>query len=197
MHLLAGHVASLDYLTMNTATIKYIKSFQSRFTATGSVLDVGSMCVNGAITGRQLWPHANYTGCDIASGNNVDVVVESEAFDLCRAFDVVVSSSCAEHVRRPWAHFGAISQHLKPGGFLVFTAPFAFHYHRYPIDCWRYTPDSFETLCQDSGLEVVECRLINSWPWKEMTPSWAFWNLWQQFYKGIRHIECCGIARKK
>lgn len=188
---------------MNSLTIKELKRFQDRYyrsclwSGGGTVLEIGSACVNGSILGRDLWPQPQlYTGADIASGKNVDVIVPDGDFDLGQRFDVVVSSACMEHVKRPWKAFPVLAKHLKPGGHLFFTAPFAFHYHRYPVDCWRFTPDSFQVMCEDSGLEVVEARLANAWPWQEQTFEWVFWNLWQQFYKGIRHIECVGVARK-
>ena len=63
---------------MNTAAIKAVKQFQKRYGVnrlSTTILDVGSMKVNGKISGRDLWT-GNYTGLDIAPGPNVDIIAK-------------------------------------------------------------------------------------------------------------------------
>ena len=45
---------------------------------------------------------------------------------------------------------------LEQGGMLLVIAPGRGRVHRFPFDCWRFYPDSWASLCQYCGLELVE-----------------------------------------
>ena len=64
-----------------------------------SVLDVGSMDVNGTVKPIFEARGCKYTGLDIAEGKNVDIVMQlGEKLPFkAKYFDVVVSTSCLEH----------------------------------------------------------------------------------------------------
>lgn len=182
---------------MNTANIKALEKFQKNFIngTKVSVLDVGSACVNGDVTGRSLWKNAEYHGVDLEWFDNVDEVVPAGWFDLGRKFDVVTSMSALEHTEDPFEAFENFKRHLKPGGFLFACAPFQFHYHRYPKDCWRLTPDSFMFLCHRSGLQLVRSEFETVRFWQERSWEWKFWNLWSLLYKQCQQIECYCVAQ--
>ena len=69
---------------------------------------------------------------------------------------MAISGQALEHVEFPWKTFGEIRRILKPGGLFCLIVPSSGEEHRYPVDCWRYYPDSMRALAKDSGLEVVE-----------------------------------------
>lgn len=74
--------------------------------------------------------------------------------------DLIVSQAMLEHLVDPYKHINDLIGLLKPGGFLiVHTVMPGFHYHRYPIDCFRFYPDWFEEVANRNNVEIVD-RLI-------------------------------------
>lgn len=132
-----------------------------------SVLDVGSMDVNGTLRGFAA-AGCHYVGADLEPGNGVDVVLAS-AHKLpfeAESFDAVVSTSCFEHDRFFWLTFLECIRVLRKGGYFYLNVPSNGVYHRYPVDCWRFYPDAGLALAEwarHQGLqaEVVESFLLN------------------------------------
>ncbi len=94
-------------------------------------------------------PALRLTGCDLAPGENVDVVVDltapPEAVAAAfggRAFDTVLCLSVLEHVPQVFAAAASLERLLRPGGALFLSVPFVFRYHGYPGDFWRFTPQA-------------------------------------------------------
>jgi SAM-dependent methyltransferase len=58
------------------------------------------------------------------------------------SFDVCVCSSVLEHSEFFWLLFTEMLRILKPGGLLYLNVPSNGWVHRYPVDCWRFYPDS-------------------------------------------------------
>jgi hypothetical protein len=54
---------------------------------------------------------------------------------------------------------------LKPEGWMFITAPFSWHIHRYPIDCWRFVPDGMRVLFEDAGIRCIISYVIYSDCW--------------------------------
>lgn len=128
-----------------------------------SILDVGSLDVNGTLR-PFIMEGVNYTGIDISSGPNVDMVIKpGKLFPFQPdSFDLVVCTSCFEHDPQFWMTFYEICRVVKRGGFIYISAPSNGPVHRYPVDCWRFYPDSAEALTQwvnqtgDMLVDVVE-----------------------------------------
>jgi SAM-dependent methyltransferase len=57
-------------------------------------------------------------------------------------FDVIVSSSCFEHVPMFWLLFVEAVRVLKPDGLFYLCAPSNGYFHPSPVDCWRFYPHS-------------------------------------------------------
>src|SRR5690606_31277871 len=76
--------------------------------------------------------------------------IENESFDFC------ISGQTFEHNPFFWITFAEIARILKPGGKALIIAPGRGDVHRYPVDCWRFYPDSWQALCGYTGLEMVE-----------------------------------------
>jgi SAM-dependent methyltransferase len=128
-----------------------------------SILDVGSMDVNGTL--RNVWrpEDTTYFGIDQSVGPGVDHVVIPHThwnFDPS-AFDLVISSSCLEHDPLFWITFTQMARLCKPGGFIYVSVPVNGPYHGHPGDCYRFYKDSapalayWSTLCSFS-LELIE-----------------------------------------
>ena len=58
----------------------------------------------------------------------------------------MLSSSCLEHDECFWMTFLEMCRVLKPGGFIYINTPSSGYYHSYPVDCWRFYPDSYKAL---------------------------------------------------
>ncbi len=127
------------------------------------VLEVGSKSYEGQGTYRPLFGERfEYVGLDLEQGEGVDVVprsafvwpeIPSSSFGLC------VSGQTFEHNPYPWVTFCEMARVLQPGGMGVIIAPAAGRFHRYPLDCWRYYPDSWAALCHVARVELVETLL--------------------------------------
>jgi SAM-dependent methyltransferase len=87
---------------------------------------------------------AEYVSVDTEPGPGVDIVsadpyiipLETGWADACLA------SSCFEHSEFFWLLVNEAFRVLKPTGLLFVTAPANGSYHRFPVDCWRFYPDS-------------------------------------------------------
>lgn len=125
------------------------------------ILDVGSKSYSGHDTYASLFQHANvhYTGLDLEPGRGVDLVpahpflwreLSADQFDFC------VSGQTFEHNPMFWITFAEIARVLRPSGLTFIIAPGRGVVHRYPLDCWRFFPDSWHALCQYTGMELLE-----------------------------------------
>ncbi len=110
-----------------------------------AVVDIGSQDVNGSL--KDLCPY-DYVGVDFVEGRNVDVILD-DPYSLPftnESKDIVISSSCFEHSEFFWILFLEIMRILKPGGLFYLNVPSNGNIHRYPVDCWRFYPDSAQAL---------------------------------------------------
>jgi SAM-dependent methyltransferase len=142
------------------------------------ILDIGALDVNGSL--RSVCPAGvEYVGVDFAQGPGVDIVLADPyalPFPDGHA-DVIVSSSCFEHSEMFWLLFVELLRVLRPDGLLFISAPSNGPFHRYPVDCWRFYPDSgaaLVTWARRCGLQpallesyVSAQSAINPWGWND------------------------------
>jgi hypothetical protein len=83
-----AHQAQIDY-------INSVKDNHPKFFKNKSVLDVGSMDINGNNTIH--FTDCDYLGLDIGEGKNVDIVCPIHKFVSLYKFDVVISTEMLEH----------------------------------------------------------------------------------------------------
>ncbi|WP_324768954.1 methyltransferase domain-containing protein [Pokkaliibacter plantistimulans] len=130
------------------------------------VVDLGAMNVNGSY--RELFPeNVEFIGVDLEPGPGVDIVLE-DVYKLPfedNSVDLILSGQMLEHCGQFWRVFSEVARVLKPEGMSFMIAPSTGPVHRYPVDCYRFYPDSYQALAEWSGL-----RLIHSWtdergPW--------------------------------
>ncbi|KAF0125487.1 MAG: type 11 methyltransferase [Xanthobacteraceae bacterium] len=133
------------------------------------IVDLGAMNVNGSY--RELLPATvEYVGVDLEAGPGVDVTL-SDTYQLPFAdgsFDVVLSGQMLEHSGQFWRVFKEIFRILKPDGLAFVIAPSAGPVHRYPVDCYRFHPDSYQALAEWSGLRLVQCWRDERGPWCDL-----------------------------
>jgi len=133
------------------------------------VVDLGSAAVNGSY--RELFgDKTEYIGLDLESGPGVDMVL-ADPYRLPFAdasIDLVVSGQMLEHCPNFWRVFTEISRVLKTEGLAFIIAPSAGPIHRYPVDCYRFYPDSYEALADWANLRVVDSWLDERGPWRDL-----------------------------
>jgi SAM-dependent methyltransferase len=143
----------------------FFKSYQDKIPRAerkkARVLDVGSKTYEGQGTYRDLIAPElyDYVGLDLEAGDNVDIVpartyiwpeLQDESFEIC------ISGQTFEHNPFFWVTASEMARVLVPGGYLCLIAPGGGPVHRYPMDCWRFYPDSWAALSALVGLELEE-----------------------------------------
>ena len=134
-----------------------------------SIVDIGAQDVDGSLRSVAP-PGCRYTGVDFAEGKGVDVVLEDPyVFPFAdETFDVAVCSNCLEHSEFFWVTFMEILRILKPSGLLFMTVPANAAVHRYPVDCWRFYPDSGMALQRWAQRNGLRTALLESFTGKQM-----------------------------
>lgn len=139
----------------------YSQGFQSE--KKPKVIDIGSQDVNGSL--RDTCPPAfEYIGLDFQKAKGVDLVLD-DPYQLpfeTGSIDVAVSSSCFEHSEMFWLSFLEVLRVLKPYGLFYLNAPSAGGFHRYPVDCWRFYPDSGRALRTWGNKNNYACEALES-----------------------------------
>lgn len=128
-----------------------------------TVVEIGSQDVNGSL--KDVCPgHFKYVGVDFVEAKNVDVVLTdpySLPFDD-GSVDMVVTSSCLEHSEMFWLVFLEVLRVLSPQGLFYINVPSRGSYHRYPVDCWRFYPDSGIALSKWARRNGYDALLLES-----------------------------------
>ncbi|MCK3780131.1 methyltransferase domain-containing protein [Ensifer sesbaniae] len=137
------------------------------------VVEIGSQDVSGTI--RSIAPpDCHYLGLDFAEGPGVDRIVE-DPYDLPvddEFADIVVSSSCFEHSEFFWLVFTEAQRILKPDGLCYINAPSNGAFHRYPVDCWRFYPDSGIALQKWARRSGYRTTLLESFVTLRKNDQW-------------------------
>ena len=103
-----------------------------------------------------------YTGADVESGWNVDIVLrDGYLFPFANeSFDVIISGQTIEHIEYPWVWFKEMARVLR--GTCCIIAPARIKEHKFPIDTFRYYPDGMVALAKWAGLTVEMVSLSNA-----------------------------------
>jgi SAM-dependent methyltransferase len=142
----------------------FFKCYSSSFEKTAHVVEIGSQDVNGSI--RSVCPSQfKYTGVDFCAARGVDIVLE-DPYSLPfedESIDIIISSSCFEHSEFFWVVFIEIMRCLKKNGLFYLNAPSTGSFHRYPVDCWRFYPDSGGALVKWGKRNGLSPALLESY----------------------------------
>lgn len=133
------------------------------------VVDLGSASVNGSY--REILPDtAAYVGVDLAAGPGVDIVL-IDPYHLPfpdGSIDLILSGQMLEHCGQFWRVFAEIERVLSPEGLAFMIAPSAGPVHRFPLDCYRFYPDSYAAIAEWSGLRLVQSWTDERGPWRDL-----------------------------
>ncbi len=137
------------------------------------IVEIGSQDVNGNL--RSASPtEFEYIGVDFVEGKGVDVVLQDPyvlPFES-ESVDIVLSSSCFEHSEMFWLSFLEIMRVLKPAGLFYLNVPSNGSFHRYPVDCWRFYPDSGGALISWAKRNGFDPVLLESYVSNQHLDIW-------------------------
>ncbi len=120
---------------------------------TGRVLDVGGGRRRGSF---QPPPGARWIVADMSTVGRPDVCGDVQSLPFREAaFDSIKITEVLEHVPNASAALRECRRVLRPGGYLVATAPFLERLHGDPDDYARYTAAMWRRLLADCGLTAV------------------------------------------
>lgn len=119
----------------------------------GPYLEIGSRNYGNTQDLRALFPGDTYIGVDLSDGDGVDKVLDlTSPFEVIeerleqQRFGTIFSFSVLEHCHNPFLMAENMVRLLKPGGKLVLSVPFAWQFHGYPSDYWRFTVEGVKQL---------------------------------------------------
>lgn len=107
---------------------------------------------------------ADFIKTDVEPGIDVDIVADAHKLSTVFPidyFDGIISVSVFEHLARPWIAAKEMATILKPGGMVLVYTHFAFPFHGYPSDYFRFTKEGLSLLFSDAGMEIVDCDYEN------------------------------------
>jgi glycosyltransferase involved in cell wall biosynthesis/SAM-dependent methyltransferase len=146
------------------------------------LLDIGAQNVNGSL--KDVCPsNLNYIGVDFVKGPGVDVVLDDPyhiPFES-ESIDIVVCSSCFEHSQFFWELFTELLRVLKPSGLLYLNVPSNGSFHQYPVDCWRFYPDSGHALIAWAKRKGINATLLESFVGERSTGKVKNGGGWNDF----------------
>jgi SAM-dependent methyltransferase len=149
----------------------YSKSFKNRPLV--KIVEIGSQNVNGTL--RSVAPtEFEYIGVDFVEGDGVDIILDSPyslPFET-DSVDIVLSSSCFEHSEMFWLVHLEIMRILKPSGLFYLNVPSNGDFHSYPVDCWRFYPDSGNALVSWSKKMGFNSVLLESYTSNQNLEHW-------------------------
>ncbi len=131
-----------------------------KMTLNGSILDIG-----GA---RRSGYHELIKGDHSIKVNNLDEAEENDlSFNLEEPFplpdaqlDSILCINVLEHIFNYQNVLNESYRILKKDGQLVIAVPFLIVVHPSPNDYWRYTDQTLEKICKQSGFSEVEIKPI-------------------------------------
>jgi SAM-dependent methyltransferase len=138
-----------------------------------TIIDIGAQDVHGSL--RSVAPSGNkFVGVDFVPGKGVDVIITDPyklPFDD-ESVDVVLSSSCFEHSEFFWLLFLEIQRVLKASGLFYLNVPSNGAFHRYPVDCWRFYPDSGRALERWAHRNSLSTVMLESFTGTQKLDTW-------------------------
>lgn len=129
------------------ALSKFISTFDIELPEEGRVLIVGSGLKAAKPDRRKLYNDA--LGLDMEEGPGVDMVHDLTAplpAEMLGTFTHAECTSVLEHCNKPWLLANNLEEALCSGGTLLFSVPFAWRFHGYPSDYFRFTAEGVREL---------------------------------------------------
>ncbi len=144
--------------------VRFIDRWETRLE--GPFLEVGSKDYGSTEDLRSRFASSGeYVGVDAEEGPGVDRVVDlTLPFEEIEAalgpgrYGTIFCLSVLEHCEQPFRMAENLTALLAPGGKIVLSVPFAWKYHGYPDDYWRFTHRGLIRLFSDLDFDEEEGR---------------------------------------
>jgi SAM-dependent methyltransferase len=166
----------------------FFKTYLENRETKSRLVEIGSQDVNGSL--RMVCPKdVEYIGLDFAEGNGVDIILD-DPYTLPfkdNSVDYCVASSVFEHSEMFWLLFVEILRILKPSGLFYLNVPSNGTFHRYPVDCWRFYPDSGSALANWGRRAGFNSALLESFTAYQKHSEWN--DFVAVFLKDASHIN--------
>lgn len=162
------HASSLE--NMQKCFEKYLFNDSWGSKGTIKVVDIGGANVNGSYHDIFSFSPFNYIAVDIDNNSGVDIVLE-DSYSLPfekNSIDIIISGQTFEHSEYFWELFSEMVRVVTTDGLIFLIAPSAGPEHKYPVDCYRFYPDSFKALAKKEGIHLLEWWLDERGPWKDL-----------------------------
>ncbi len=162
---------------------RFFQAYTSKIPASPiKLVEIGSLNVNGSL--RDVCPDGvDYIGLDFSEGPGVDIVIH-DPYKLPftdESVDIVVTSSCFEHSEFFWLVFLEAIRVLKPSGLLYLNAPSNGFFHQWPVDCWRFYPDSGHALARWANRNGYDTLLLESFTGDRSAGKISEGGMWNDF----------------
>ena len=135
-----------------------------------TVIDIGGRDVNGSYAELFRGEKFEYKGVDIENAEGVSIVLE-DPYKIPlpdNSVDIVVSGQMLEHCEFFWQTFAEMVRVLKIDGFIFMIAPSGGPIHRYPVDCYRFYPDSYYALAKYTNCHAIDVWHDERGPWNDL-----------------------------
>jgi len=100
-----------------------------------------------------LFPNSELHTTDIDQSGGIDVIWDLEedpAPEIEGAYDLFISTSVLEHVRRPWIAAKNMEKTVAHGGYLYISVPWVWDFHEFPGDYWRFSHQTLDVIFEGS-----------------------------------------------
>ena len=162
------HYSSID--NMQRCVRKHVLTDATLAGRSLKILDVGGANVNGSYRDAMQGLDFSYHAVDIDAGKGVDTVLSPTGpFPFAdESFDVVLSGQTFEHTEFFWETFKEMVRVCRRDGVVIVIAPSSGAVHRYPVDCYRFNPDSYVALAKLAPIELVDSWVDPRGPWHDL-----------------------------
>jgi SAM-dependent methyltransferase len=155
--------------------------------ASGILVDVG--CGEKPYAGMTRGWVAKHIGVDHASTQHdprsIDILASAYHTTLPdSSADTTLCTVVMEHLERPAAALEEMYRILKPGGFVIASAPLFWHVHEEPRDFYRFTRYGLEYLLTQAGFEIIELLPLSGFA---VTFAQELCYLLEGFRRGLLH----------
>ena len=162
---------------MHLTSFENAKRFKQTYPTSpaDNIAEVGSQIVEGQSSLRSLFSGiSSYTGFDFSNGKGVDIILKSpyKLPSPDNSFTRVISSSCFEHAEFFWESFLEMARICTDNGLIYIQAPSNGKFHRYPVDCWRFYPDSGIALQNWARQKQIPITLLESFTTNQKADCW-------------------------
>ena len=132
---------------------KYAKSY---FASNTRVLEIGPDLFPSTFQKLTNHPSDTWDYLDIRDRRYGNIIsADGYHFPIeVGVYDVVFSSSVAEHVKAIWDWMPELARVCRKGGLVITICPTSWPYHEAPVDCWRIYPEGMAALYRHAGLSV-------------------------------------------